>query len=65
VKAEFGRICDRDDFVEFYCEAEELWLQYADWNEKIPAVFGSFKNAVIGFRVRSSESATGFRPPPE
>jgi len=47
---EFDRIKKNKSFSEFYCEKEDEWLQYSDWNSKIPAVFGSYKNAVLQYR---------------
>ena len=49
-RAEFEKIKIDKSFAEFYCEKEDLWLQYSDWDPKLKAVFGSYKNAVTQFR---------------
>ena len=46
---EFERIKDREDFLEFYCEIEDKWLQYSDWDKKIKGIFGGYKNAILSF----------------
>lgn len=63
--SEFYRICHRADFIEFYCEVEGEWLQYGGWEEHIPAIFGSFRNAVMAFRAHCSEVAIRSRPSPD
>jgi len=49
-KKEFEKIKDTEEFQEFYIEQEDQWLQHADWDEKIPGILGSYKNAVKEFR---------------
>jgi hypothetical protein len=51
--AEFARLRGRDDFVEFYCRAEDQWLQFADWDEKVQAIFGDYRSAVLRFKAAS------------
>jgi len=48
-KKEFNRIKDREKFKEYYCDVEDKWLQYSNWDKKIKGVFGSYKNAVLSF----------------
>jgi hypothetical protein len=38
------------DFIDFYCYKEDKWLQNANLNEKIIAVFGSIENAEMEFK---------------
>jgi hypothetical protein len=47
---EFEKIKDSEEFIDFYIEQEDQWLQYADWDEKILGVFGSYKKAVKEFQ---------------
>ena len=46
---EFNKIKDSEEFKEYYCEVEDKWLQYSDWDKKIKGIFGSYKNAVLSF----------------
>ncbi len=46
---EFDRIKGKEEFIEYYCDVEDKWLQYSDWDEKIKGIFGSYKNAVVSF----------------
>ena len=50
-KKEFGEIKDKNSFLEFYCEKEDVWLQYSDCGPKIKAIFGTYKNAVRQFEA--------------
>jgi hypothetical protein len=34
-----------EEFIDFYCIMEDKWLQYASWEPKLIAVFGSIENA--------------------
>lgn len=52
----FERIKNNKLFIEFYCEAEDNWLQYSDWAPKIHGVFGSYENAVLAFRTYLKEN---------
>ena len=44
------------DFIDFYCFKEDKWLQNADLNEKVIAVFGSIENAEIEFEKHKKEN---------
>ena len=37
------------DFIDFYCFREDKWLQNANWNEKLKAIFGTIENAIKEF----------------
>ncbi len=54
---EFNRIKDKEEFIDYYCDIEDKWLQYSDWDEKIKALFGNYKNAVLSF-YKSQVEAT-------
>lgn len=43
------------DFIEFYCYKEDKWQQYADWEEKLIAVFGSVEKAIDEFETYISQ----------
>lgn len=40
-------------FIDFYCFREDKWLQNANWDEKIKAIFGTNENAVKEFEKDS------------
>jgi hypothetical protein len=44
-----NKVLTSEDFVDFFCYWEDKWLQYADWNVKIPAIFGSLESAIEAF----------------
>ena len=58
---EFEKIKDTKEFIDFYVEQEDQWLQFADWNEKIPGIFGSYKKAVKDFRENISRYNKGLQ----
>jgi hypothetical protein len=37
-------------FADFYSYYEDKWLQNADWEEKLKAVFGSVEKAIMQFQ---------------
>ena len=46
---EFDRIKEKEDFKEYYNDAEDKWLQYSDWDKKIKGIFGGYKKSCIIF----------------
>ncbi len=50
-KQEFERLKNKTVFADFYREREDQWLQYSDWDKKIPAIFGSCKEAILQFKA--------------
>jgi hypothetical protein len=55
-KKEFNQIKDKEEFIEYYCDFEDKWLQYSDWDKKIKGIFGSYKNAVLSFYESQGEA---------
>ncbi len=45
-----------NDFVDFYCYMEDKWLQNAEFDQKLIAVFGSVENAEIEFEKYKEEN---------
>jgi hypothetical protein len=43
------KLTKNQEFIDFYCIQEDKWLQYADWEEKPKAIFGSLNNAKKNF----------------
>lgn len=39
------------NFDLWYCYMEDKWLQYADWEEKLTAIFGSVENAIKEYEI--------------
>lgn len=44
------------DFIDFFRYREDKWLQYADLDERIIAVFGTIKNAEKEFEKYKTEN---------
>ncbi|MBW7844638.1 MAG: hypothetical protein H3C45_03130 [Bacteroidia bacterium] len=44
------------DFIDFYCFKEDKWLQNADFEEKLVAVFGSIEQAETEFNEFKKEN---------
>jgi hypothetical protein len=42
-------LLEDSNFVDFYCYKEDKWLQNAEFEEKLIAIFGSVENAEIEF----------------
>lgn len=45
-------------FVEWYCYMEDKWLQNAEFEEKLVAVFGSAQNAVKRYEAYITEESS-------
>lgn len=43
------------EFESWYCYMENKWLQNADWEEKLIAVFGSVENALKEFEAYTNK----------
>ena len=52
----FNLIKDNAEFIEYYCEVEDKWLQYSGWENKIKGIFGSYKKAITSFQKFRSKS---------
>lgn len=50
IKLKIGELKSNSSFIDFYSYYEDKWLQNADWNEKLIAVFGSVENAIKQFQ---------------
>jgi len=55
---EFDRIKEKEDFKEYYNDAEDKWLQYSGWDKKIKGIFGGYKKAVLSFYESRVETKT-------
>ncbi|MDO8445103.1 MAG: hypothetical protein Q7T53_03190 [Deltaproteobacteria bacterium] len=44
--SKFNSYINSPDFIDFYCYREDKWLQNAELEEKLIAVFGSVKKAL-------------------
>ncbi|OIP02138.1 MAG: hypothetical protein AUJ97_06315 [Bacteroidetes bacterium CG2_30_32_10] len=47
---ELIELIENPDFIDYYSYKEDKWLQDANWEEKLIAVFGSIENAVNEFK---------------
>jgi hypothetical protein len=45
-----------EDFIDFFCQKEDKWLQHADFNEKINAIFGNTEIAIKEFEKYKLEN---------
>ena len=48
---------DDEGFEYWYCYMEDKWLQNADWEEKLTALFGSVENAIKRYEAHIAEEA--------
>ncbi len=53
---EINNLKNNQDFIDFYCQKEDKWLQNAELIEKINVVFGNFDNAIKEFEEYKIEN---------
>jgi hypothetical protein len=44
-KTDTSQLLNDQDFKDFFSYSQDKWLQNADWDEQIKAIFGSLENA--------------------
>jgi len=49
-------LSENQEFLDFFCYKEDKWLQYAELDEKLIAVFGSIENAEKEFEKYKAEN---------
>jgi DNA topoisomerase VI subunit A len=48
-KTDISELLKDQDFKDFFSYSQDKWLQNADWDEQIRAIFGSTENAYKEF----------------
>lgn len=47
----FVEFLKRDDFLDFLAHYEDKWLSNANWENKVKAIYGSYKKTIDLFKV--------------
>ena len=57
---ELTKYLEREDFIDFITYKEDKWLQYANYEQKLIAFFGSIENAIKEFSKDEIFNNTNF-----